>query len=230
MKSKILTKSKPRFCISVILFFSLIMLSGQQSAERKLDKEMMQTYAEQQAFDYMNYTVKPPSIWERVSWWFQSLLYELFSNPNTPWLTRIVYYLIILIVLGAAVFYIIRLRYGGGLTTDYQHRPSAVSGIEQTSEENFDELINGAVREQNFKLAIRYVYLKSLSGLAKRGLISLKDWKSPYDYENELKEELADPYREIARLFEYVWYGDFEADEDEFNRGSDLSVKLESLT
>ena len=176
----------------------------------------------------MNYTVKPPSIWERLSWWFQSMLQKIFLNPNTPLLTKIAYYLIILVVLGAAVFYILRLKYGGGITPDYRSYQPGMAGIAQTKSEDFDNLINGALSENNFNLAIRYVYLKSLSSLAKKGMINLKDWKSPYDYERELQGEAALFYKEMARLFEYVWYGDFDAGEEEYNRGSDLSGKLES--
>ncbi len=186
----------------------------------------MKTYTEDSAFDYMNYTVKPPSIWERLSWWFQSIIQEIFLNPNTPWLTRIAYYLLLILVVGVAVFYIIKLRYGGGLSADYQTYRTATTGSSQSKPEDFDLLIKEALNDQNFKLAIRYLYLMSLVSLANKGKISLKEWKSPYDYQLELKGELAYTYREIAQLFEYIWYGDFEAGEKEFKKGSELAQKL----
>ena len=197
---------------------------------RTFNETEMKIYAEQKAFEYMNYTVQPPSIWERLSWWFQSILQRFFLNPNTPWLMQIAYYLIILVVLGAAIFYIVRLRYGGGLSTDYQTFQPGVAGVKETKKEDFDQLIDGALQDRNFKLAIRYQYLKSLSILARKELIRLKDWKSPYDYERELEGEIATTYREIARLFEYVWYGDFDAGEGEYQKGSSLSLKLEQAT
>ncbi|MEQ9468307.1 MAG: DUF4129 domain-containing protein [Ekhidna sp.] len=221
-------KNNHRLAVCFTLFITFFLAGGQQVSVRTFDEEGMRVYAQQQAFDYMNYTVRPPSIWEQVSWWFQSMLQEIFLNPNTPWLTRIVYYLIILIVLGAAIYYIIRIRYGGGITPDYNTHMSPVAGIAQTTPEDFDQSIAGAIKEKNFKLAIRYVYLKTLSSLAKKGMISLKDWKSPYDYERELQGDMASSYQEMARLFEYVWYGDFDAGEEEFNKGRDLSIKLEN--
>ena len=201
--------------------------SGQQDS-RMFDQAEMEAYAQQSDFDYMNYTIRPPSVWERLSWWFQSMLERLFLNPNTPWMTRIAYYLLLLIVLGLAIFYIIRLRYGGGVAPDYQTISKGNIGIEQSKSEDFDRLIHEAISEKNFKLAIRYVYLKSLIALAKRELIQLRDWKSPYDYSRELKGETADSYREIAQLFEYVWYGDFEAKEEDFSKGEVLCHKLAS--
>ncbi|MEM0940681.1 MAG: DUF4129 domain-containing protein [Bacteroidota bacterium] len=205
-------------------------LNHRKSIHRGFDKEVMRAYTEQETFNYMNYTVRPPSIWERISWWVQSLLQEVFLNPNTPWVRRIAFYVILFLVVGAAVFYIIKLRYGGGLTTDYRIYQPEISSVLQTKPDDFEILIQEAIKEQNFKLAIRYLYLKTLSSLSKKGKISLKEWKSPYDYRQELKGDLADSYTEIAQLFEYIWYGDFDAGQEEFQKGKKLSQKLESNT
>lgn len=230
MKLKILIRNKHRFSALLFILFLFSISSGQEIEKRSFDEEKMELYAEQQDFAYMNYTVKPPSIWERLSWWFQSVLQRIFLNPNTPWITQLAYYLILILVLGLAIFYIIRLRYGGGLAVDYKPFHQGVSGIENTSVEDFDKLINGALADQNFKLAIRYIYLKSLAVLANKELIRLKDWKSPYDYSNELKGEVAISYQELARLFEFVWYGEFHAGDEEYQRGDVLLHKLEKAS
>ena len=214
----------------MLLALPLVLIFAAQASElRAFDQEQMQQYAEQADFEYMNYAVTPPSIWERIGWWLQSLLEQFFMDPNTPWLTQIAYYLLLVLILGLAIFYVVRLRYGGGVATDYKNMQFATTGLETTKAEDFEQLIKAALEERNYKLAIRYVYLQSLAGLAKRELIKLKDWKSPYDYERELKSELAGSYREIARLFEYVWYGDFEVGIEDFERGKALSSKLESI-
>lgn len=187
----------------------------------------MESYAAQKDFDYMNYTIKPPSVWERLSWWFQNMFQRIFANPNAPWMTRIVYYVLLLLVLGLAIFYIVRLRYGGALAPDYHTISRGTVGIEHSKAEDFDRLISEARKERNFKLAIRYLYLKSLVALAKKELVQLRDWKSPYDYSRELQGDAANSYGEIARLFEYVWYGDFEPNEEDFLRGNALCHKLE---
>lgn len=154
---------------------------------------------------------------------------RIFLNPNTPLLTRILYYLILLIVIGAAVFYIVKLRFAGALSPDSPAYKSGIQGLKQTKDEDFDRLISESLESKNFKLAIRYLYLKTLITLSKKELVKLKEWKSPYDYERELKSEAATNYKELARLFEYVWYGDFEAGEGEFARGNELSKLLEKV-
>ena len=229
MKSKVLIRNSYRLVGVFLLVCTLSLLKGQYSSSRVYDEAAMREYAQQSTFDYMDYTVKPPSIWERISWWLQSMLQEIFLNPNTPWLTKIAYYLVLLVVVGGAVFYILKLRYGGGLTADYQSYRSAGPGISAAKNEDFDPLIREALNEENFKLAIRYLYLRTLVSLSRNEKIQLKEWKSPYDYQKELKGEFAELYQEIAQLFEYIWYGDFDASKEEFRRGDELSKKLEKI-
>lgn len=227
MKLKILIKFKLAAFLGVLLTIFQLNLEGKEPQLRSFDAKQMQEYASQQDFDYMNYAVLPPSIWQRISWWVSDFYDRFFSNPNTPWLTRIAYYVALLLILGLTIYYIIKLKYGGGLSNDYTSYKTGITGIEQAPVEDFEKLISDAIANQNHKLAIRYIYLRSLATLAKRKMIILKEWKSPYDYERELKSEMQAPYREMAKLFEYVWYGDFEVGEREFHQGQDLSLKLE---
>ena len=225
MKSKILIRSKYLFVFC--LFFPLFFSGGQEIEVRSFDPNEMFSYQNEPAFDYMKYTVQPPSIWDRLSWWLQSIVERIFLNPNTPWLTRILYYMLLILIVGAAIFYIVRLRYGGALATDYKSYQLNVGNVESTSSEDFNAMIKEALKHQNFKLAIRYLYLKTLITLSNKELVKLRDWKSPYDYERELKGELSTNYKQMARLFEYVWYGDHEAGEDQFEEGRKLFNEID---
>ncbi len=187
----------------------------------------MKEYKQQNEFGYMRYVATPPSIWERLSWWFQSMLERIFMNPNTPWLVRIMYYGILMLIVGAAIWYIVRLRYGRALLPNSNSYRVGVDQIKNIEVEDFDSLIHDAVKENKFSLAIRYEYLKALSFLARNELIKLKESKSPLDYERELSVELSKDYKELAKLFEYVWYGEFEAGEKEYKEGNALSNLLE---
>ena len=91
-------KSSTRFVIAIVLLFSLSFLGGKETNVRTFDSEEMKAYAEQQDFAYMDYTVRPPSIWERLGWWFERMMQTIFGNPNTPWLGRIGYYMILFVI------------------------------------------------------------------------------------------------------------------------------------
>lgn len=229
MKSKILMPNR-RLIVSVLfVFFCSVSISEEKELIlRKFDSTEMANYASQQDFSYMNLTVQPPSIWQRIQWWFANLIARIFSNPNTPWLSEILFYLVLLLVVGVAIFYILKLRYGGALSSDSKHLDGVGSGsIQSMNETDFNQHITNALNAENYKLAIRYIYLKTLSFLSTNEMIKLKDWKSPYDYEKELSRDLAPSYTALTNLFEYVWYGDFEAAKSDFQEGQELSKELE---
>lgn len=196
------------------------------STVKSFDSSAMQEYAEDSDFSYMNFVVQPPTVWQRIQWWFQSIFSNLFSNPNTPQLFSIIFYGILFLVLGAAVFYIVRLKYGGAIASSSKSYISNIQSLDGIKQVDFDEMISDAVKDRNFKLAIRYIYLRSLSVLSQKELIQLKDWKSPFDYEKELQEEMIKPYKDLSQLFEYVWYGDFEATESDYLNSNALSQEL----
>jgi len=229
MKSRILTRSR-RILIVVSLIFIFSLVAGEQvnPSTRTYDESEMARYQASDDFGYMSLTVQPPSIWQRLQWWLSSMIAKVFSNPNTPWLSTILFYALMLLVLGFAIFYIVRLKYGGALSSSSRFSISGDARSELSSEKiDFDQLIESAVKEKNFKLAIRYLYLKTLTYLSLRDVIKLKDWKSPYDYEKELDEPIVSPYKSLARLFEYVWYGDIEVGSEEFTKGKELIATIE---
>ena len=228
MRLKVLTVSR-KFSL---IFFSLLFLiapivANQSNEDRSYDKEQMQAYAESGDFDYMNYVVQPPSIWERVSWWFSDLLNRIFANPNSSWLSKVLFYTILVVVLAAAVLYILRLKYGRPLTSDSRYfRASRISPDSELIDTDYDQMIAEALKADDFKLAIRYSYLKALVFLSGKKLLVLKDWKSPFDYEKELSKNLIPVYSQLSRLFEYTWYGDFEATKEDFEEGSSIAEEL----
>jgi hypothetical protein len=86
---------------------------------------------------------------------------------------------------------------------------------EDINQLNFDELISSAMDKKQFKLAIRYLFLKSLKLLSERDLIRLKDNKTNYEYLREIKNsDIAEAFRDATFRFEWIWYGDFPIDDE----------------
>lgn len=86
---------------------------------------------------------------------------------------------------------------------------------EDISKIDFDELIANALDGKQYKLAVRYLYLKSLKMLSEKDIIELRNNKTNYQYLNEIKNsQIADSFRVTTNRFEWIWYGDFPVDED----------------
>jgi hypothetical protein len=76
--------------------------------------------------------------------------------------------------------------------------------------EDFDEKINEAFDLQNYRLAIRYMYLKSLRLLDQEGAIQLSAHGTNHGYELQLQDrKFANDFRYLTQVYEYAWYGDF---------------------
>ena len=80
-------------------------------------------------------------------------------------------------------------------------------------ERKFDRAIAKAANENNYRMAVRYLYLQLLQRLTAAGAIEFAADKTNTEYLRELngksyKEEVAS----LTRYYDYVWYGEFAID------------------
>lgn len=81
----------------------------------------------------------------------------------------------------------------------------------------FDEEIARALLQQNYRLAVRLLYLGILKHLNDVRLIEWEIDKTNAEYVGELKNaEQKKVFGGLTRQFEYVWYGDFPLDQQTF--------------
>jgi hypothetical protein len=75
---------------------------------------------------------------------------------------------------------------------------------------NYEKEINKAIAAENYRLAIRYMYLRTLKELSESGIIQYSQEKTDQEYVMQLfgTEYYKDFFR-ITRDFEYAWYGQF---------------------
>ena len=80
---------------------------------------------------------------------------------------------------------------------------------EDISATNWEALLNQAVNNQDFRMAVRYSYMWLLQLLQHRELIHYRIDKTNYDYAAELSDtNYKQSFRQISRQYEYAWYGD----------------------
>ncbi|HCX23173.1 MAG TPA: hypothetical protein DHN29_14735 [Cytophagales bacterium] len=69
---------------------------------------------------------------------------------------------------------------------------------------------------------MRYQFLKCLHDLHKSDQLKITTWKAPLDYVDELPDGKQDAFSSLVRLFEITWYGDYDAQEEQFNESNKL--------
>ena len=84
---------------------------------------------------------------------------------------------------------------------------------------DYDRLISQAIANSNFRLATRYLYLKTLYLLSNLNLIIISPDKTNYQYIREMSNHRS--YKDFVSLtsnYEYVWYGKFDMDKALYQR------------
>ena len=125
---------------------------------------------------------------------------------------------------------------GGKLTTSFTGNKSDKDlslniTEERLHQQDYDELLQSALEKNEFKNAVRILYLKALQDLTKAELITWKANKTNSDYLRELSSHPAkSTFSRLTYFYEYVEYGDFEINRDGFQKFRDIYQTMELNT
>lgn len=89
---------------------------------------------------------------------------------------------------------------------------------EDIKETDYDKLLNEALAIPDYRLAIRYLFLKSLKVLQEKELIDWHKEKTNYQYLNELPQHYRNNFSRLIYYFEYTWYGQFDASAELYSK------------
>lgn len=104
----------------------------------------------------------------------------------------------------------------------FSKRAKALHGDDQLLENifeiNYNEEISKALRESNYRLAVRLQFLRLLKSLAERKAIQYKEDATNFDYILQLKNSAYyNGFFKVTRYYEYAWYGGFAINEELYN-------------
>jgi hypothetical protein len=93
---------------------------------------------------------------------------------------------------------------------------------------DLDQFIKDALAQRDYRMAIRYMYLRTLKQLSWHQLIEWHFDKTNSDYYREIENpSIKENFKKVSYLYDYVWYGEFPLDEN----GYQSAVKdFDSLT
>lgn len=192
-----------------------IVLDSSVVVVRQLDSLSQATLFTNDDYKYNRDAAKSASAWDRFWDWFNEKIDELLNTKNGKISIKIIKYLIILIALVAIVFLLLKNKVGALF---YGKSAATSIGFNELEENihliDFEELIAKAREEKDFRRAVRLHFLKLLKELSDKNLIAWKIDKTNKDYSIELlNTQYNAHFKELAELYEYVWYGNFLLDE-----------------
>jgi len=179
--------------------------------------------------DDFNYSINDTggvNLIQRVLNKFFNWLGDLFGI-DIDWIDYKTLEWIIYGLLGVIVLYLlIKFLLQNPVSSVFKTEDKAIEGFSYVEEHiekvDFDNLIKQALKDNNYRLATRYMYLKSLKSLANKKVIEWHYEKTNSDYLNEIKDhKLKDLFKRVSYIYDYVWYGEFPIDETRFNKNKD---------
>lgn len=192
---------------------------------------ILDKYKNNKTFDYSPNPESAESLWDKIINWINRQLFGLqrskaYSDTIDYLLYGLMIAALIIIIIGLFKSEIRGFFYGA----QKQQKIRFAEYEEDIHNINFDELIAQAVENKEYKIAIRYMFLKSLKILSDKNIINLQINKTNYDYNSEIKEnQISELFSRAAFSFELAWYGNFPVKEEQYKSSANVFNNLYNL-
>lgn len=184
---------------------------------RQFDTVALHSYQRKVEFDYGSVRQFDESLWSKLKRWFWSKLLDTIG-PDASLFSKIVFYGLLVLGIIGMIMYFSRVDTAFIFKRgDYRRKLNAEILDEKIDVHNIDQLIEVAKEKSDFKLATRYLLIKTLIQLEQAELIQLREnitiaqYRKAFDVQ-ALKAEFAS----LTEIFEYVWYGEYPLQYEQF--------------
>lgn len=179
--------------------------------QRHFSEQTLQELQEDRSMDYA-LAKADDNWWDRFKRWLGYKISQMLDQASGNGFMDTLFYVF---CIGAGIFIVVRF-----LDIDLSsllHRKAAGTTLvvgegltENIHELNFDTEIQQAVAGEDFRRAVRLLYLASLKQLADGGHIRWEPGKTNQQYQQEVKAAaLGASFGRLGYYFEWAWYGDF---------------------
>ena len=174
---------------------------------------------------------KDRGIMDRFLSWLADLIFGNADHNEKRTLVTVFIWLFVIVGLGLAIWIFSRSEFSTFLRGNIKNAEFNFEDIhEDISGIDFNKRIEQAKTESDFRLAIRWLYLKQLFLLNEKNRIAWQPYKTNMDYLNELsKSDLKTAFKDISKVYEYVWYGKYLINQADFVALELQFKKFESL-
>ncbi len=195
----------------------------------------LESYKADDDFNYIEVEAEE-NILNKIYRWLQNILTKfweaIFGTGTATGFLWFVFRILPYLLLGFLIFLLIRFFLkvnANNLRTKAKEKASILFTEEEQIIKNEDipALIKEAINQKNYRLAIRYYYLLSLKHLTESDSIEWQPQKTNEDYIKEIETvNIKVDFKNITRIYDYVWYGEFNVDALKFEA---LKLPFEDL-
>lgn len=194
-----------------------ITLDSSRVTAIKLPAGTIDKLLEDSDYSYVQVKIPPKTLWERFKEWFWNLMEGVFNTKAGDYSISIIKIIMCIAIIVVIVWLLLKndmrfIFYGKSANT-----PVFNEIEEDIHEIDFDKRINEELAKRDFRKVIRFLFLKLIKELNNQSLINWQLDKTNADYYKELRNtSYGKEFKELSRLYEYVWYGDFKLDEPHY--------------
>lgn len=199
--------------------------------------ETLEKFKREKEFDYYEKPVEE-NWWAQFTNWLWNLWLDfwrwLVGDIEAGGFISFLIYVLPYVILGLIVLFIIWLFYklNPGATFFKSKEAPAVFFSEEEEiikNKNIQKLIEKALQNKDYRLAVRYYYLLILKKLTDAEIIDYEFDKTNSEYFKEItSEKINVGFRKATILYDYVWYGSFAVSEEDFLKAQKTFTQLES--
>ena len=199
--------------------------------------EKIEEYKNDRDFDYSEIKIEE-NWWTKFKRWLGNLWNSFWRwvfggvSPGPFWaaLIRVLPYFIVAIAIIFVVWLFFKLNPGATLFKTKQ-KPEVFFTEEEEiiKSKNIQKLIDRAIKNKEFRLAVRYYYLLILKKLTESEIIDYEFDKTNADYITEItSEKLKLQFSKVTILYDYIWYGSFTVTEEDYSKAQKTFKSLEN--
>lgn len=189
-------------------------------APKHFSENLSEKYSESD-FEYDSMEGEAENFLGRAIQWFFKKIGEIFGIHLSPEMYQVVKFIIYGLLIVFAIYILVKLLVGDNASSFFSRKSKMVAplNIQEEHIENIDleSYIKNALKEENYRLAIRYMYLKSLKLLSLNNIIDWHFEKTNSDYYREIENiTLKENFKKISYLYDNIWYGEYALDKAGF--------------
>ena len=189
---------------------------------RNIEKDLSKKYTGDE-FNYTFKTGESQNILARFINWIGQGLYNVFGITLSPQVLQIIEYFIYFLLVILAIYLIVKVLINESFNSIFQKKAKAINDINLTEEHiesiDINTLLNTALNDKNYRLAIRYQFLLTLQKLSENDIVEWHFDKTNSDYLSEIKQpQLQNGFKKITYLYDYIWYGEQPLDEIKYSK------------
>jgi len=216
------------FVLLIVVLISGLSVSAQdtlvknQSSAHHFSKEKIEDMRNDRDFFYVEMEENQSDyydIWGRA---FLKFLEKIFGSKPAGFIFDNFNFILLGIVIIILFFNRHKLDYRKVLYGNKKVKgPTIELEEENITEIDFEKHIKQALKDQNYKLAVRYQYLELLKNLSEAGMINWEAYKTNFEYLLEIKDvNIRSQYQKASLIFDYIWYGNFTIDEADYRESN----------